>query len=162
MNSLSTIPDLVRNAFTNPTHGILGLVDDLLTISREQGIQLDWQAGRCRVRLCEGASTNWIEVPMRKSVVRAALARIAVLCNQQKPNSVSPYGGKSELMVGVDPTVPICVEFVNTPDEQHLELASLQYEGRGAAMESSFPGPSQEATRTLDAGDGTVEVKPPA
>jgi hypothetical protein len=155
MNSLSTFPDLVRSALTTPTRGILGLVDDLLAISCEQGIQLDWQAGRCRVCFREGGPTTCIEVPMRKSVVRAVLARIAVLCNQRKPNSVSPYGGKGELLVGIDPTVPICVEFVNTPDEQRLFLASVRHERNPAATESATVLPAAGADADF-ANDGRV------
>ncbi len=35
-----------------------------------------------------------------KSVFRAILARVATLCNEQSANSVSPYGGQGELVVG--------------------------------------------------------------
>lgn len=132
MNTPLTAAERVRRALTTPTRGILGLVDDLLTASREQGIQLAWQAGNCRVRFLEGAPAGWMEIPLRKSVVRAALARVAVLCNQRNPNSVSPYGGQGELLVGTDPATAVRVAFVNTPDEQSLELASVQ---RGASLQ---------------------------
>ena len=38
-----------------------------------------------------------IDVPLQKSVVRAALARVAVLCNERIPGSVSPFGGQGRL-----------------------------------------------------------------
>jgi len=138
MSTLSTAPDILRHALCTPTRGVLGLVDDLLTVSREHGIQLDWKADHCRVRFREGGQTGWIEVPLRKSVVRAALARVAVLCNQRNPNSVSPYGGQGELLIGTDSTTAMRVAFVNTPDEQSLELAPLGNESMPATPEAGI------------------------
>jgi hypothetical protein len=109
MNTSSTAPDRLRDALVTPTQGVLGLVDELLAVSREHGIQLDWKADQCRVRFGEGGPEGWIEVPLRKSVVRAALARVAVLCNKRYPNSVSPYGGQGELLVGTDATTALRV-----------------------------------------------------
>jgi hypothetical protein len=60
------------------------------------------------------------------------LARVAVLCNQRTPNSVSPYGGQGELLIGPEPTTTMRVAFVNTPDEQSLELAPLGNESNAA------------------------------
>jgi hypothetical protein len=137
MNTPLTSPERLSRALTTPTRGVLGLVDDLLAMSREHGLQLYWHTGHCRVRFLEGDPAGWIDVPLRKSVVRAALARVAVLCNQRNPNSVSPYGGQGELLVGTDPTTAIRVAFVNTPDEQSLELASPRNAGSPASRASS-------------------------
>src|SRR5947209_2245875 len=123
MSIPATSPQRLHRALSTPTRGVLGLVDALLAASQEHGIQLDWQAGQCRVRFREGGPAGCIEVPLRKSVVRAVLARVAVLCNQQNPNSVSPYGGQGELLVGTAPPTALHVAFVNTPEEQSLELA---------------------------------------
>ena len=146
MNTPSTSPELIRHALTTPTRGVLGLVDELLAVSREHGLQLEWKADHCRVQFREGGPPGSIDVPLRKSVVRAALARVAVLCNQRSPNSVSPYGGQGELLVGTDPTTAIRVAFVNTPDEQSLELTPLRNESRSAMPEAAFEGqkPKQE------------------
>jgi hypothetical protein len=139
MNNSSTSLDRLHHALTTPTGGVLGLVDELLAVAREHGLQLDWKADHCRVQFREGSPSDSIEVPLRKSVVRAVLARIAVLCNQRKPNSTSPYGGQGELFVGADPTTTIRVVFVNTPDEQSLELMPLRNE-RVKKGVSSFVG----------------------
>jgi hypothetical protein len=114
------------------------LVDDLLALSREHGIQLHWKADICRVQFREGGPLDRIEVPLRKSVLRAALARVAVLCNQRKPNSVSPYGGHGELLVGTNPVTPLRVAFVNTPDEQSLELVPVRNAISSAVPQAAF------------------------
>ena len=62
------------------------------------------------------------DVPLRKSALRAILARVAALCNERTPNSVSPYGGQGELSVGANPAVVFRVRFANTLAEQRLEL----------------------------------------
>lgn len=158
MNTPSTSSELLRHALTTPTRGVLGLVDDLLAVSREHGIQLDWKADHCRVRFRGGGPPEWIEVPLRKSVVRAALARIAVLCNQWKPNSVSPYGGQGELLVDPDSTTAMRVAFVNTPDEQSLELAPLRNESSATLPEPVSEEQNQEAAQApgSEAGDGNT------
>jgi len=98
------------------------LVDDLLAVCLEHGLQLDWQADRCRVRSFGGGWEESIDVPLRKSVFRAILARVATLCNERIPNSVSPYGGQGELSVGANRPAVFRVTFANTPTEQKLEL----------------------------------------
>jgi hypothetical protein len=131
MNRPFPFQEQLRRALTTPSRGVLGLVDDLLAVSREQDIRLDWQTDHCRVRFRGDGPEELIEVPLRKSVVRAALARIAVLCNERNPNSVSPYGGQGELSVGTDPVTVFRVAFANTPDEQTLELVRVSPEGVG-------------------------------
>jgi hypothetical protein len=125
------------------------LVDELLTASREHEIQLGWQAGRCQVNIPQADPPERIEVAVQKSVMRAVLARVAVLCNERVPNSVSPYRGRGE--VAIDPATVLRVNFVNTPDEQTLELSPAgltspqQAEGPSpAAVEKSGPLPDEQ------------------
>jgi hypothetical protein len=112
-------------AFTAPTRGVLGLVDELLAASWNHELQLDWQADNCRVRLVKDGLEDLLEIPLRKSVFRAALARVGVLCNERKPNSVSPHGGQGELSFGSEPAAVFRVAFANTPDEQSLQLVRV-------------------------------------
>ncbi len=147
MNNSSTTLDRLRHVLTTPTNGVLGLVDELLKVARDHGVGLDWKAEHCRVRFVTGSSPVSIEVPFRKSVFRAALARIAVLCNQRKPNSVAPYGGQGEFLIGTDSTTLIRATFVNTPDEQSLELVPLRDESRAAMPETVTDGQDQNATQ---------------
>jgi hypothetical protein len=96
------------------------LVDELLA-SRDQAIRLDWEAGRCHVSILRAGAPDRIEVTVQQSVLRAALARVAALCNERVPNSVSPYRGHGKVTVGADPAPVIRIKFVNTPEEQSLE-----------------------------------------
>lgn len=146
MNNSSTSTERLRHALATPTRGVLGLVDELLAVAREHGLLLDWKADHCRVQFREGGPPGLIEVPLRKSVVRAALARIAVLCNQHKPNSVSPYGGQCELLADTDPIASMRITFVNTPDEQSLELTPVRNEKKAATPEAAFEGQNPKAT----------------
>jgi hypothetical protein len=122
MNTTSKLAEAIRHKIEHPTRGVVGIVDDLLRLCPEQGLRLDWQADGCRIHCRTGDSEETIDVPLRKSVFRAILARIAVLCNEQSPNSVSPYGGESELSIGTNPRTVFRVSFANTPAEQMLEL----------------------------------------
>lgn len=122
MNTASPPAEAIRAVLRESTGGIAGLVDDLLTACREHGLELDCQAGRWRVR---SSAAGWHElgdVPLRKSVFRAVLARLATLCNEQRPDSCSPYGGQGEIRVGSNPPMVFRVAFTNTPDEQRLQL----------------------------------------
>ncbi len=96
MSTSLSLKEKVRNALVVPTTGIKGLVDDLFAVGRDRTVALDLKADICRIQLLIGEKLDeTIEVPVRKSIVRAALAHIAVLCNRRKPNSVSPYEGRS-------------------------------------------------------------------
>src|SRR5579859_6836435 len=107
MNTTSQLTETIRSALEHPSRGVVGPVDDLLRLCPEPGLRLDWQ--------------EVIDVPLRKSVVRAVLARIAVLCNERNPNSVSPYGGQGELTAGENPPAAFRASFTNTPAELKLE-----------------------------------------
>jgi hypothetical protein len=124
MSHQISLTERLSRALATPSAGVLGLVDELLAVSREHDLQFTWQAGRCHIRFLEGGAIARIEAPLQKSIVRAVLARVAVLCNERNPNSVTPYGGQGEVSVSTDPATAIRVRFVNTPEEQTLELTS--------------------------------------
>jgi hypothetical protein len=122
MNTASSSSDILRRVLDQPQGGIPGLVDDLLAACRDHGIQLDWQSGRYRVRSLGEEWRELGDVPLRKAVFRAILARLAVLCNEHRPGSTSPYGGKGAIAVGTNPLTILHVDFANTPQEQRLAL----------------------------------------
>src|SRR5262249_12559212 len=138
MSQSSSLAERLRQVLTTPSHGVLGLVDDLLAMSCEQAIRLDWQAGRCHVSIMESDAPDQIEVPVQKPAIRAALARLAALCNEQMPNSVSPYSGQGEVRVDADPAKLIRITFVNTPEEQRVELIPVQIEAAPRAGAQSL------------------------
>jgi hypothetical protein len=138
MSNLSSFPERLQKAFAPTSRGVVGLVDDLLAFCRENGLQLDWQADRCRVRVFAGVWQELVEVPLRKSVFRAVLARVAALCNEQSPNSISPYGGQGEISVGTNPATVFHVAFTNTPSEQRLEMTRVGLEAPGGTASESL------------------------
>ena len=114
-------------ALADPGAGVLGLVDELLAVSRQRDLSLAWREGRCLVALAGMGSPDRLDAPLPRSVFRAVLARIAALCNERNPDSVSPYGGRGEVSVGKETSATIRVAFVNTPGEQRLELSSSRF-----------------------------------
>jgi hypothetical protein len=122
MSTTSQVSDELRHALGHSTRGVVGLVDGLLAVCQKHGLQLDWQADRYRVRSFGGDWEELNDVPLRRSVFRAILARVAALCNEQTPDSVSPYGGQGRLSVGANPPSVFRVTFANTPAEQKMEL----------------------------------------
>jgi hypothetical protein len=130
MNTTLPIAALLHRVLLQPERGVIGLVDDLLAMCHEHGLQLDWQADRYCVRFNGGDWEELTDVALRKSVFRAILARVAVLCNECTPNSVSLYGGQGELAVGSNPQKAFKVAFVNTPAEQRLHLSAELEPGR--------------------------------
>jgi hypothetical protein len=107
----------------SPTAGVVGMVDDLFVIGSEHDLRIEWRDGACHVRLREPSSEATVEVPLPKSVFRAALARISVLCNERFPNTVSSYGGSGKLLAPGSTDVELRVAFSNTPTAQKVELS---------------------------------------
>lgn len=135
--------DALRNAIVNPTGGVVGLVDNVLTLCRAHRLQLDWRPDRCSVRSANCAEEAIIDVPLRKSVFRAVIARVATLCSEENPESFSPYGGEGGLSAGSQWAAVIRVAWVNTPDEQRLGLAYVE-------LKPFIP--NVEATSALESG----------
>jgi hypothetical protein len=118
MSTTTNLSEIFRGILTRPTRGVVGLVDEVLTVCQEQGLALEWEPGSFRVH----SQLGWEEltgVRLRKSVFRAILARIASLCNECSPDS-APYGGQGRFSIGA---AAFKVKFVNTGEEQTLELA---------------------------------------
>jgi hypothetical protein len=97
-------------------------MEELLAVCPEQGLHLTWYSNQCQIRPLGAEQDGATAVLLPKSVFRALLARVAVLCNEHSPGSVSPYGGEGELSVGASPPTVFRVTFANTPGEQWLEM----------------------------------------
>jgi hypothetical protein len=126
MSNDSILPEQVRCALSSSKGGVLGLVDELLAASIKHDLLLAWEAGHCYVSFPNGGPVDRVDVPMPKSVFRAVLARIAVLCNEQNPNSVSAWAGQGQVAADSDSAKAIGVVFVNTPEKQSLELGVVR------------------------------------
>lgn len=128
MINASPFAERVRQAFTPTPRGVVGLVDDLLALCQTYQLRILFEDGRCNVRRLGDDMKDSLVLPVPKSVFRAALARIAALCNEQHPHSVTPYRGEGEITVpsaGLESSLPpsIChVAYTNTPSEQRLEI----------------------------------------
>ena len=131
MSAIVSFEEGLQKAFTPTAHGIVGLVDQLLAFCQIQDAVFEWREGQLRCRPIEGEGGT-VEVPLPKAAFRPILARVAALCNQYKPDSVSPYGGEGEIAAGGDPPSVFRVTFTNTPSTQRLEVR----EGRGEALEN--------------------------
>jgi hypothetical protein len=128
MTQSTPFAERVQKAFRPTPRGVVGLVDDLLGLCRVHQLRLRFADGHCSVRRLGADETDALNVPLPKSVFRAALARVAALCNEQRPGSVTPYRGEGEVVVP-GPDSPSCaspstchVSFMNTPAEQRLEV----------------------------------------
>ena len=122
MNATANLTDVLQDAL-HSAGGLVGVVDALLGVCLEQRLHLRWEADCCRVRSLKGMSgIEELSKPLTKSQFRAVLARLAVLCNERCPNSVSPYGGTGTLMIGEERKRAVRVLFVNTPDKQLLDI----------------------------------------
>jgi hypothetical protein len=125
MNPPSQLSRSLRSVFERPGEGAVALVDDLLRMCPDRGLQIHWHANRCSVRSGANGSEDVLDFPLRRSVFRAMLARVAALCNERQPHSVSPYGGQGELVLDADPPAVFRVTFQNKTDEQRLDLIPL-------------------------------------
>jgi hypothetical protein len=122
--------DRVQTAFQPTPRGVVGLVDELLGLCRLYQLRINFQDGHCSIRRLGADAQESLDIPVPKSVFRAALARIAAICNEQRPESVTPYRGEGSIAV---PPVSPCAEkvvppstcyvsFTNTPSNQRLEM----------------------------------------
>lgn len=110
MSRFDPLARRLHKVFEPTPRGVVGAVDELLLLCHDHPLQLEWRDGACHVQ------PGPVEVPLPKSVFRAVLARLAVLCG----GTVSPYGGTAELVTAAGPAYHI--EFANTPGEQRLAV----------------------------------------
>jgi len=132
MNTDVALADALAKAFEPPPSGFVGIVDNLLQLCRGGEMELAWRSNACHVRIRRGTAEETRDVPLRKGVLRAILARVAALCNERQPGSVSPYGGRGEIDLSPGQQAMFSANFVNTAAEQNLRLADLSQNGRNA------------------------------
>ena len=117
-----TVDDRLRRAFAPTQGGIVGLTDQLLEACVGSDVEFKRVGDRCVCHWTVNGETQEALVPLPPAAFRTILARIAALCNEYSPNAVTPYGGEGLLTVKGPPPTVVRVAFVNTPDEQRLEV----------------------------------------
>jgi hypothetical protein len=151
MKTATALAHALVKAFEPPASGFVGIVDNLLQLCRGGELELTWQSNACHVRIRQGAVEETLDLPLRKAVFRAMLARIAALCNQRQPGCVSPYGGGGEIHLGTDPQEVFSAHFVNTAAKQSLRLTHVGHNGRNAG---------DQRVGTGDVGSSTTRPSP--
>ncbi len=112
----------LRRAFA-PTHGgIVELTDQLLEACVGSDVEFKRVGNQCVCNWTVNGETKESLVPVPPAAFRTILARVAALCNEYSPNAVTPYRGEGLLTVKGPPPTVVRVAFVNTPDEQRLEV----------------------------------------
>ncbi len=124
MNATDKISDSVESIL-HSSGNVIEFVDALLKVCQEQRLHVRWQTDGCRIRSLRGGRQEQIAESLPKARFRAILARVAALCNDHSPDSISPYGGQGTLALASDRKPAIRVLFANTPDEQWLDLRPL-------------------------------------
>ena len=122
MNTSSLPLAALRTAIESPKDGCVGIVDDVLALCRHHSLHLDWRDNRCRITSVSGDGEGELDVPLRKSIFRAIIARVATLCAERVPGSFAPYGGTGELLIGPEPAMLFRAVWGNTLADQHLTL----------------------------------------
>jgi len=120
-----TVEDRLRRAFVPTRHGVVGLTDQLLAACAGADLAFERVGDRCVCRWTFGDDAQEVAVPIPPAAFRTVLARIAALCNERDPNSVTPYRGEGLLPVPGDPAALLRVSFVNTQEKQQLELKGV-------------------------------------
>jgi hypothetical protein len=110
----------LEDAFVPGSQGAVGVVDKLLDLCGP-ALRIDWRENRVVVRQPGALDEDSVEIPLEKPAFRAILARLAAMCNERAPGSVSPYGGTGELALG-DPQERFRATIVNSATDQSLEL----------------------------------------
>lgn len=99
----------------SPGEGAVGWADALIALAADAPVTLAWDGESCAVRHAGAEFTT----PLGKSAVRAVIARVAALCDEAAPDTLSPYGGAGVIKAGGR---RVRAEFVNTMHEQRLHL----------------------------------------
>lgn len=120
-----TVQDRLRRAFEPTRHGVAGLVEQMLVACAGADLAFERVGDRCVCRWSVGGDTHEVTVPLRPAAFRTVLARIATLCNERDPGSVTPYRGEGLLPIPGNPTALLRVHYVNTPENQQLELKGV-------------------------------------
>jgi hypothetical protein len=121
MTFLTPIAQRLEAKFATPTErGIIGLVNDVLLLCAEHGVEFECDGERCTLHSRQDASEESCPLTFNRSILRAGLAYISALCKKQSPTS--PYGGQGTIVIANEPQKSLEIVFVNTSSEQSLRI----------------------------------------
>lgn len=127
MSATTSLAEHIRRIFCAGPRNVIAMADEVLELAREHGLRIEFRDGLCHVQLfgaepsgcepsrCGTAGPMVASIP--KSAVRALIARIGTLSGCD-----SPYEGATVLP---SPEGPQLVHFLNTPDEQWIEIGTV-------------------------------------
>jgi len=123
--------DRLQQIFVAPTNGVVGIVDDLMAICGHAGLQIEWRDEHCLIRPLGGQIPAPLQIPARKSVFRAILARVAYLSDRFRTvgqGGVSPYGGECWFWSSgtFERGLYFHAIFINTAAQQQLTLHQVE------------------------------------
>jgi hypothetical protein len=125
VNSVVEIEARLKDAMTPGSRGIIDSVDKLLRFAQDHPIAMDEHETTIRIRLLDIELREPFQFSFKRRVFRVILARIAAICNDLRPGSVSPYGGSGDLAVPGNPSRLLHADFSNTLGNTWLKLKSL-------------------------------------
>ncbi len=125
MKTTTSFAETIQSVLTT-SNGVVDFVDRLLKTCCDNRLNCEWMATTCRVKALDGTASQEFNSPLGKAHFRTVLARISALLSEQDADSASPYGGAGTLLLEADEQKRLFrglfIEFVNTPDEQWLQL----------------------------------------
>lgn len=124
MIASSEIDDRMRRAFAPTSGGIVALTDQILSACIGSDVELTRVGNQIVSRWTSDAETVETPAPLPVAGFRTILARVAALCAESNPDTVTPYGGDVSLTLKGPPPTAVRVVFANTPSEQRLEICS--------------------------------------
>ena len=116
---------LLKSGADSTTDLVL-FVDELLSLCDENRLLLKVQHDQCTVRVDgEGTAAERVPNPLRKSQLRAVLARIATVCAEKSNGPATPYGGEWDIWLNKDSKRQLRVSLQNTLDSQFVQIDAI-------------------------------------
>ncbi len=115
------------------------MTDQLLKSCVGSDVEFKRAGDHCVCRLTVDGETTEVLAPRPPSAFRTIVARVAVLCNEYNSIAVTPYRGEGLLAIKGSPPTVVRVAFVNTPDEQRLEVKCSAVGGNAEPDRVSAP-----------------------
>jgi hypothetical protein len=125
MITTQSLAAILRGECKPPENGVVGLVDELLENCRLGPCRLTWISNQVTWESLLTGELEMMEVTLRKSVLRAVIARLVAMASQGLADPVNPYGGRGRIADELHPETAFQISFINTQDDQRLEVTPV-------------------------------------